>query len=136
VVGGQDAERAVPHRCANQRGVAPIARPGFDAGAGRRRVLDPMDLAGHAQPSGLALAMRRPRIGGRLQAVMHVDRDEPGACWRAGRGGVHQHCGIESAAPADHEDRRMRQGPRSRAGLAERPRERRDDGISVLRRSP
>jgi hypothetical protein len=75
-------------------------RPGFNAVAARRRPTQPRAEERDAKLGGDALAMRRPVVSLRLQAMVDVEGSDPGAIGRAG-GGMQQGRGIKAAAEGD-----------------------------------
>jgi hypothetical protein len=92
-----------------QRPVARLPRPGLDARARRRPIRQPMrrkiDGAAGARPSrARRLAVREPRVGLGVQAVVNVQRDDTQAerCRRA-QGGVQESGRIAPSAVRDRD---------------------------------
>jgi hypothetical protein len=140
MVGGEGQLAAQALRLARQRLVARAARPGLQPLAGCAPRVQAHAAERHAQAGRDGLAVRRPALGQRLQAVVHMDRMQPDPIAAAGQC-VQQHAGVQAAAEGDQHQRGGVDG--GKRGLTQRRIERRENGcggrrrpISVLRRSP
>jgi len=112
VMGQQHQRHAVVLGQAGQGCVAGVARGGLDAFAGGLVHLDPRQPQRQAQQIGQPPHLLAPAIGGRLQAVVHMEQQHLDA--RGARHGrrMHGQHGRVGAAADGHGDtpRRLRQG--------------------------